>query len=215
MAVSVPQRSRAASGDSDAGRQPESATARRLIVPVSEADWNDAEFPRRIWTLAAPHGSPVVLLGLYPEAAAQAHVRRQLVSLAAAIRDSQVSVEIRTQPGNNWVQQVEAIWRPGDLVICTLPPAGGRALRPASQILRSGLPIPLYVLSGEQAAERARASLPLRLVSWGGNLGILAGFLWLQVWLAQLPGEVGRIALLLLSLLVEVQLLWIWNSLTA
>ena len=66
---------------------PASLATRRLIVLVSQSDWDDPELPGRIWNLATSRGSAVLLLGLSPEAAQEPQARRQLITMAAAIQD--------------------------------------------------------------------------------------------------------------------------------
>lgn len=195
--------------------QPADNSQRRLMVLVSEADWDDAEFPQRIWSLAAPHGLPVVLLGKYSETADEARARRHLVSMGAAIRDDRVATQIQLHRGEAWIEQLQAIWQPGDLVICNRRPPLGWLQVPGSLSPGSGPPIILHVLAGPEPPEGSRRSLPLRLLSWGGILTILAGFLWVQVRLAQLPGDLLRLVLVCASVLAEVGLLWIWNARTA
>jgi hypothetical protein len=193
----------------------EGQSPRRLIVAVSEADWDDTEWAGRIWRLAEPQGSPVFLLGLYREEGEQLQVRRQLATLAAAIRDSRVSAQIHVRSGNDWVALVRELWQPGDLVVCSMQRPGGRGPQPATQLLSSGLQLPLHVLTTGRPAEAVRPRLLTQLVSWGGALGIIAAFLWLQIGLSQPPGGAGQTALLALTVLAEVGLLWTWNAITS
>lgn len=191
----------------------EEPAVRRFIVLISEDDEDDADLPSRIWSLAAPQASAVVLVGLYPEEAEHAHVRRALVCLASAIRDGQVPVAIETRQGSSWAKVVEAIWRRGDVVVCNLRPGDSRRSRPSWQILNSALRVPIHLLSGAPAP-----SLPpgwLQFLSWAGNLALVVGFFWLQIRLARVPVEPERIVLLVVSVFLEGGALWVWNSLTA
>ncbi len=50
------------------------------------------------------------------------------------------------------------------------------------------------------------------IVSWLGSIAIIAGFFWLQVQIDQLNKGWGHTVLLLLSVLGEAYLIWLWNS---
>ena len=212
MDTRIPSWSAAAPLASKAGVVPAPLATRRLIVLVSEADWDDPELPGRIWTLASSRGSAVSLLGLIPEAAREPQARRQLISMAAAIQDSRIPAGILVEVGNDWVGQVRSVWQPGDLVVCT---AAGLRQRSLSQLLSSSLQVPVHVLTDLRAAPDSGPGLLRQIVSWGGALGILGGFLWLQIALGQPPRDAGQSLLLALTVLAEVSLLWIWNSFSA
>ncbi|HEX9674381.1 MAG TPA: hypothetical protein VGA07_00235 [Anaerolineales bacterium] len=212
MDTRIPSWSAAAPLASKAAVVPAPLATRRLIVLVSEADWDDPELPGRIWTLASSRGSAVSLLGLIPEAAREPQARRQLISMAAAIQDSRIPAGIQVEVGNDWVGQVRSVWQPGDLVVCT---AAGLRQRSLSQLLSSSLQVPVHVLTDLRAAPDSRPGALRQLVSWGGALGIIGGFLWLQIALGQPPRDAGQTLLLALTVLAEVGLLWIWNSFSA
>ena len=212
MDTHIPSLPAAAPLASRAASLPASLATRRLIVLVSQADWDDPELPGRIWNLAASRGLAVLLLGLSPEAAQEPQARRQLISMAAAIQDTRIAAGIQVEAGNDWVGQVRSVWQPGDLVVCT---SAGLRHRGLSQILTSSLQVPVHVLTDLRAAPQSRTGVLRQVVSWGGALGIIGGFLWLQIALSQPPRDAGQTLLLVLTVLAEVSLLWIWNSFSA
>jgi len=212
MDTHIPSLSAAAPLASKAAVLPASPATRRLIVLVTGADWDDPELPGRLWNLASSRGSAVLLLGLSPEADREPQARRQLASMAAAIQDARIKAEIQVEAGNDWVGQVRSVWQPGDLVVCT---AAGLRQRSLSQLLTSSLQVPVHVLTDLRAAPDSGPGLLRQIVSWGGALGILGGFLWLQIALSRPPGDAGQSLLLALTVLAEVSLLWIWNSFSA
>ena len=212
MDTHIPSLSAAVPSASKATVLPASLATRRLIVLVSQSDWDDPELPGRIWNLATSRGSAVLLLGLSPEAAQEPQARRQLITMAAAIQDSRIAAGIQVEVGNDWVGRVRSVWQPGDLVVCT---AAGLRQRSLSQLLSSSLQVPVHVLTDLRAAPDSRPGLLRQVVSWGGALSIIGGFLWLQIALGQPPRDAGQTLLLALTVLAEVGLLWIWNSLSA
>ena len=212
MDTHIPSLSAAVPSASKATVLPASLATRRLIVLVSQSDWDDPELPGRVWNLATSRGSAVLLLGLSPEAAQEPQARRQLITMAAAIQDSRTAAGIQVEIGHDWVGRVRSVWQPGDLVVCT---AAGLRQRSLSQLLSSSLQVPVHVLTDLRAAPDSRPGLLRQVISWGGALGIIGGFLWLQIALGQPPGAAGQTLLLALTVLAEVGLLWIWNSLSA
>ena len=212
MDTPIPSLTAAAPLASKAAAVPASRATRRLIVLVSEADWDDPELPGRLWNLATSRGSAVLLLGMSPEADREPQARRQLATMAAAIQDTRIKAGIQVEAGSDWVGQVQSVWQPGDLVVCT---AAGLRQRSLSQLLTSSLEVPVHVLTDLRAAPDSRPGLLRQIVSWGGALGILGGFLWLQIALSRPPGDPGQTLLLALTVLAEVSLLWIWNSFSA
>jgi hypothetical protein len=186
----------------------------RLIVLVSDADADDVQLASRIWNLAVQRTSSVLLLALYEMDEEHARVRRQLVSLAAAVRDPHTSVEILTRPGRDWIRQIEAVWRPGDLLVCTLQPGRPRSASPAAQVLASNLRIPVHVLTGG-ASQYEKSEKPGKtLLVWGGNLGVVAAFFLLQSSLGEMTGSPLGAILLAASVIAEVGALWLWNTAT-
>jgi len=212
MDTHIPSLSAAAPLASKAAVVPSSLATRRLIVLVSEADWDDPELPGRVWNLASSRGSAVLLLGLSPEAAQEPQARRQLITMAAAIQDTRITAGIQVEAGNDLVGRVRSVWQPGDLVVCT---SAGLRQRGLSQLLTSSLQVPMHVLTDLRAAPRGRTGALRQIVSWGGALGLIGGFLWLQIALSQPPRDAGQTLLLALTVLAEVGLLWIWNSFSA
>jgi hypothetical protein len=180
---------------------------------VTQLDWDDADFPRRVWELATLHGSAVLLLGLFDHVGEAALVRRHLITMAAAIQDDHVSTRILIEAGNDWVGQVRGIWQPGDLVVCSADQQAGSKHAPSSQLLASDLKVSIHVFSTGRPESRGRPGLLRPAISWAGSLGIIAGLFWLQVVISQLLGEGTRAVLLSFSVLVEIGLILVWNSL--
>ena len=212
MEPSISSFSAAAPQTSKAAVLPASLAARRLVVLVSEADWDDPELPSRVRDLASSRGSAVLLLGLSPETAREPQALRQLITMAAAIQDTRITTEIQIEVGKDWAGQVRSIWEPGDLLVCT---SAGLRHRALNQLLTSNPQVPVHVLTDLRPTPQSRSGALRQVFFWGGALGILGGFLWLQIALSQPPRDAGQTVLLTLTVLAEVSLLWIWNSVSA
>lgn len=193
----------------------DSSSVGRLVVLIPDAEAAEPGLARRIWELASPSGLRVLFLGLYTDANEEVNLRRQLVTLTAAIQDNKVSTEIRIEFGNDWIEKVKAVCLPGDILVCFAEQQAGLQHRPLSQILTSNFETSVYILSGLHPQPRdTRAGFLSQVVPWAGSIGIILAFFWIQVKLDQLPKDWAHTTLLYLSIIVEIGLIWLWNSLT-
>ena len=182
-----------------------------LVVPPGEVDLN--ALTARIWELAKAAGARVSLLGLYDHPAQELELRRRLATMSAMVNSSEVRADAEVVRGNDWVTAVRSRLRSGDMVVCCAEPGGGSMAKPMRQILESNLDAPVTILSGLTPEEKAPSKWGAQILAWAGSLGILVGFFWLQIRMDQMPKDIGRTLLLLLTIPVEVWLIWIWNSL--
>jgi len=185
---------------------------RRLIVlfPASETDTPD--LAHRIWEIARSLQLNVLLLSLSNDFEEEAQLRRKLITMAAIIKDPNVSTDIMIGYGNDWVRQVRKIWRAGDILACYAGQKVGLMRKSLDQVLRSSLEAPIYILSDYNPARNPNSSFISRASSWLGSLSIIGGFLWAEVKIVQLPQDWAHTALLYFSVVVEIALVWAWNS---
>ena len=187
--------------------------ARRLIVlfPASETDTPD--LVHRIWEIARSSQLSVLLLSLTNDFDEEAQLRRKLVTMAAVIKDPNVSTDIMIEHGSDWVRQVRKIWREGDVVACYAGQKVGFMRKPLDQILRSSLEAPIYILSDYQPVRNPKRTFASQFFFWLGSLAIVGGFLWVEVRLVQLPQDWAHNALIYVCLVAEVAFIWLWNFL--
>ena len=185
---------------------------RRLIVlfPASETDTPD--LAHRIWEIARSLHLNVLLLSLSNDFEEEAQLRRKLITMAAVIKDPNVSTDIMIEHGNDWVRQVKKIWQAGDILACYAGQKVGLMRKSLDQVLRSSLEAPIYILSDYQPARNPNSTFISRASSWLGSLAIIGGFLWAEVKIVQLPQDWAHTALLYFSVVVEIALVWAWNS---
>jgi hypothetical protein len=193
--------------------QPEAGleSARRLIVLVPQ-DMDYSAATRRIWELANATGMHVQLLGLCNDAAEEPGLRRALVAMSSLLQDGRIFVEMDMELGTSWVNAVKSHWQTGDMIVCCAEQRAGLLHRPLSQILRSDLDVPLYILSGLYSQTDSRSNWLARAAAWMGSLAIIVGFFVLQTRISLLTDWTQTI-LMLLSTAVEVWVIWAWNSL--
>jgi hypothetical protein len=85
--------------------------------------------------------------------------------------------------------------------------------QPLSQVLQSYLDAPLYILAGLYSQNDSRLNWPVQIAAWTGSIAIILGFFMLQVRAGHLSNDLARITLQLLSIPIEVWVIWVWNTL--
>ena len=186
--------------------------ARRLIVLVP-ADSDCTPVMRRIWELAIATDMHVQFLGLCKETAQEPTLRRGLVTTSALIRDARVSAEATVEIGTNWVEAVKRNYQAGDMIVCFAEQHAGLLHKPLSQILESKLKAPVYILSGLYPQGGSISNWVSQAAAWAGSIGVIAGMFLLQTRIARMPQDWAQTTLLILSVLFEAWLIWVWNSL--
>lgn len=182
-----------------------------IILMPANADHTLAT--KRIWKLAMTTGMPVQFIGLCKDRSQEPRIRRDLVTMSALIRDGRVGAEAKIEIGTDWVKVVKQNVQPGDMVVCFAEQRTGLFQRPLSQILQSNLTAPVYILSGLCCQDVSEQNWLLQILGWIGSLGIIGGSFLLQIRIVSLPDNWAQAALLILSVLGEISLIWGWNSL--
>jgi hypothetical protein len=186
-------------------------STRRLIVLVpAAADHN--LMTQRIWKLANGTCMQVLLLTLCKDPAEEQSLRRRLITVASLLQDGRIYVEVKVAFGTNWVLAVKQNYRLGDRIVCFAGQRAGLLQRPLSQILESNLKATLYVLT-DLTLEKSSSNNLLQVLSWFGFMVILVGFGLLQTKILQMSESSFQNILLILSVLPEFWLIWVWNGL--
>jgi hypothetical protein len=191
------------------------AQARRLIVVITEHDREQIDSSNLIWNWAVDTGSDVLLLGLLTHPGEEPRLRRHLVSLETAIRDSRVAVEIRVQAGGDWIGSIGAYWRSGDSLVCYEGEHANHRDQPLDQLLRSRFDVPVYVLPSANDSRESQPTFMPNAVSLSGSIGVVIGFFLLQVGIVQWLHDWVQTVVLAGSVMFEIGLVWAWDSLTA
>lgn len=187
--------------------------AHRLIILVPDSDLDYAAATRRVWKLANDLGADILFISLYTEISRESSLRRQLVMMTAMIQDGIVEAEAKVEFGNNWVDVVKSNWQAGDVIVCFAEQRAGLLYRPLSQILKSKLNIPVYILSGLYPQSPSPFNRLSLIALWAGLSSIIAGSFLLQIRIVSLPPDWAQTILLILSVMTEFWLIWVWNNL--
>jgi hypothetical protein len=187
-------------------------SAHRLIVLLpADADYTAAT--RRIWELAVSTGSHVQLLSLCKDMAEESSLRRQLILMSALVGDSRISTEAKVEIGANWVDAVKRNYQTGDMIICFAEQRAGLLHRPLNQILEANLDAPVYILLGLYTREYSGLSWISQAIAWIGSIGIIVGFFLFQSRITLLSNDWTQTTLLILAVIFEFWLIWVWNNL--
>ena len=186
---------------------------RRLIVLFPASEPEPTNSAHRIWDIARTLQANVLLLSLSNDIEEESRLRRNLITLAALIKDPSVSTDIQIEHGYDWVGQVKKVWRTGDVVACYEGQKSGFLQKSLDQVLRSNLEAPIYLLSGYQPATNPNPSFWSQVAAWSGSLAIIGGFLWAEVKIGQLSQDWAHTSLIYICIFVELVLILLWNSL--
>jgi hypothetical protein len=189
--------------------------ARRYLVLVPDLKADLDALMQRVWELASVTGIYVKFIGLCDDASQELSLRRSLVTMSALANDGRMPSEVEVIIGGDWVSVVKSRWQPGDMVVCFAEQSVGLPRKPLSQILRSDLNVPLYILSGLYPQRELRSNWSTwRAVMWSGFAAIVIVFFTIQVKIIQTAGG-WTSALLLIFTSIEFWLIWAWNKLFA
>lgn len=188
--------------------------ARRLIVLVPEIEMDLAYVARKLGELTNSFNGCILFYGLCKDAVCELSLRRQLVALIAMMEAEKLSIESRIEIGENWPASVLTDLRQEDMVVCFPAPYPGFDRRPLHQFLSANLNCTVYMFDG--VAHRETHSFTERassLMAWGGSIGLVFAFFWLQAKIVQLPQDWVHTSMLYFSLFAEVGAILGWNAL--
>jgi hypothetical protein len=184
-------------------------TAGRLLVLVPpDPDYGAAT--QRIWELAVATGRSVQLVSLCKDRAKEPSLRRQLVLMSALVGDSGVSTGAKVEMGTNWVDAVKRNYHTDDIIVCFADQREGFLHKPLDEILEENLEAPIFILSGLYPQ---RLNLLSLIVLWVGMISIITGAFFLQIQITSLLRDWPQTIVLIVSVIAEFSLIWIWNAL--
>ena len=190
------------------------AAVRRLVVLVPAGQVDQVELAAQVLALSAARGLEVVLIGRTLDPRDAWAVRRELVTLAALIRNpTGVPAEIRVISRAPWTDLLAPLVQPGDLLVCQREQvvAGAWPWQRLSlaAALRRTLRVPVCTLEGivlerEPSSER---TLLTRLIGWVVPGLVIVGFTAMQIQIEMHSVGWLTTVLLCLSVLVEIAIL--------
>ncbi|MBN2118272.1 MAG: hypothetical protein JW730_16980 [Anaerolineales bacterium] len=183
-------------------------TVRHLVVLVpANADCSAAT--RRIWELAHTTSMQVRLLSLCTDTAEESNLRRELITRASLLQDGKISVEAKVEIGTNWLDVVKNNYKAGDMIVCFAEQRTGLLRKPLSQILEANFDATVYILA-DNAPQKPKINRLSQMSAWLGSIVIIIGFGLLQAKIVQMPEGWLQNVLLILSIIPEFWLIWVW-----
>jgi hypothetical protein len=185
--------------------------ARRFVVLVPDLESGFIPAIHKIWELADRQHSRVLLIGLCKDPKQAPSLRRALIILCAMVQDGKIPVETNVEIGTNWVAVVRRHYQADDMIVCFAEQRAGLLQKPLSQILESNLGIPVYVVSGMHMS-KPKSNWLADVTAWLGSIAIIAAFGLLQVKVIQMSEGWFQTLLLILAVISEIWLIWVWDS---
>jgi hypothetical protein len=180
-----------------------------LVPDVAEA----AVLAGRIHEVAKMRDGKALLVGVVSQSSAEAELRRRLTLLAAFLQDAGASVRFCVVHGPDWIPALQALIGEGDLLACcvvqSVPGAGEAWIEKLTTQFRR----PVYAFMDPGSLESPKAGISRRLAPWLGSILIILGFFGLQVWLSQQGDGAAYTGILLVTVFVEIGLIWLLNGL--
>lgn len=121
--------------------------ARRFIVLFPTLEVNFSAAARRLWEIARSRETQILLLGLCRNPIQESRLRRDLITLAAMLRDETITTKIEIAFEKNWIEIIRARFQSGDALVCFAEQNAVKSIWRLSQALQNELNIPLYTLS--------------------------------------------------------------------
>src|SRR5688572_28561236 len=184
------------------------SAGRLLVLVPPEFDYGATT--RRIWELAVATGRDILLLSLCKDRAKEPSLRRQLVLMSALVGDSGVSTGAKVEMGANWVDAVKRNYQTDDIIVCFTDQRDGFFYKPLNLILEANLDAPILILSG---LYQQRLNLLSSIFLWAGWTSIITIAFFLQIRITSLSRDWPQTTLLIVSVIAEFSLIWLWNDL--
>lgn len=184
----------------------------RLIVIIpTENDLRQTLRWLRKSTRALP--ARILLLGVNATGLDEGVTQEQLEILALDLKNESRVVATRIANGPRWLSKVEQIVREGDLLILFENGTANHETRTMVQEIKNRLRVPVLAIPNQHDSWFKRSKFRSQLVLWLGALGIVFGFLAIQLKLMQTPNNWTQTVLLCASVITEFFLLSCWNAL--
>jgi hypothetical protein len=191
------------------------APIQRLVVIVPAGELDERRLGLETGKIAIPGRTSILFLALASDPEGDSTLRRRLVALTSFVGDWRIRTSTRLAFCENWTQAVREVWREGDLLVCIeshRTPALFFRRREIGPYLVSALGVPVCVLTDIPVGKEARAWGRWREVMiWVSAIGVMILFGFLQAFIEKATQDPMSTSLLILSVVVEVLVLWKLN----
>jgi hypothetical protein len=193
------------------------APIRRMVVIVPAGELDERRLGLEIGKIALPGRMDIVFLALAFDPETDKALRRRLVSLTSFVEDRQIRASTRLAFRESWVQAVKEIWQEGDLLVCIQGHRTASSLLARTELgqhLVSALGVPVYVLTAVQLSnEPIKWNHWREMLVWLSAIAVMVLFGFLQAFIVRNLQDSVSTSVLILSVVLEVLVLWKLNSL--
>lgn len=191
---------------------------KRLVVLVPRGLSEASRFTQQIRWIALQQHRDVIFLALSDQGLDDLPIARELATLEALTCDPLFEVTSRQLDAANWVKAIQAVYRPGDMVLChagQLAPIGFGKGIPLEDYISEQMHLPVQLLSGfyQQGTVYTRGWW-LSLLFWIGSLVILIGFSLIEFRVDHAITGMLRLFILGFLLVLEAGLIYELNKYT-
>lgn len=183
----------------------------RLLFLVS-SDMDYASMMGSIWNMAAKSDLPILFLGLAGNASQEQEIHRGVTALSNLMRDGGFSVDVKIEREGNWLAVIQSLYHPGDVIVYSPNQRTNHGWQTLDQKLKSNLGTDVVVLCNTSALQHGPHHFS-EAFTWLGFIGVIIGFGVLQVKIVDVSKDALQSILLILSIIPELWLLWVWNGL--
>ena len=175
----------------------------RLVVLVPDGVIDYGKLVQELSMLITPSVSEMVLVGL-GQRRSSSPASRRLAGLASILQELPVHQKKQVIDASSWAEAVQMVAQPGDMIVCR----ADRLVEELSQVTAS----PVHLLPGLQLPLQTRVVRALKSLIFNlFPLTVIAAFFWLQVQIdAQNTGLI-RMLILIMSVLVELGVIFVWS----
>lgn len=183
----------------------------RLVVVITAVS-EPASLARRVLGQTTNGIQPVLLVGVAATSEGEVELRRSLVAVEAFVAAQGHRVELQTASGRGWLEKIRPEFRPVDLVACYEEEDAGISRQPLSDVLARGLQATVHDLTDTLRPFSSRRALLPQVAAWLGSIALLVGFLVLQAKIVADMQDWTQTVTLVITLVPEIALIWLWNS---
>ena len=189
---------------------------RRLIVLLPPCELDEIGLASKIWRLGKGQEIAVLILFIVDNTRDESRMRWKSSALAALIRDEHIQVTTRLCSRKCWTSDLGKLLREDDLLVSIDVPAGSRAELTLDSTTMSLWPEPpggvLTLANVALVGDSISSNWFQPVFMWIVTLGVIAGFLELQVRLIRRFSPWPSLPFLIVSVIAETTLVWLWTS---
>jgi len=194
----------------------EKTKVNRIIALINEDLINRNDLAQELYRKGAQADCPIIYLVLVSHEENMTTVIRNMATMKAVTAANRLAVEVKTALKSDWLVMLKKMAKPGDVIFCqeeqTVKYEHLKTI-PVCDFLASQVSIPVEKMTGFYHPIRSGVKNWLHgMIGVIGLLVILAGFTWLQIRLEQALTDPLSTIYIIITFLLELGSVVIWNK---